>query len=240
MLHFAFSWRATGMGIEHYIYNILRCPDFEYASPVDHPLQKGFIAPYITEDKQNAIISDRIYNSRVRLLLKCSQELDSIATYLIGGNVTTEYDSDCEKDTYLFQKEYHVIVYSLLQYDLDAWIKNSEYMLSNMFETLDSLCDSTPGNPLIVLLLGSESWYKNGDSIDSGLAELYSELNPIINDYANDHDRIRIINITSMINGQNDFKDSINCFSIRVFSDITEAVVKVINERVDEIIQSRL
>lgn len=188
-------------------------------------------------------------NGKIRILIKGDSCLSAIENYLIGGCITTEYWNSNNKNlcivgdelpTLLYSSRFHIIIYSLLQYDYESWEKDSDKCLGLLFDTLDKLSESTVGNPTIILLLGSEKYYDSTDMLSNNLAELSGELNPIILDYAASHARIRIINVSEFISGPEDFCNSINHFSVRVFSDIAERVCMYINEKVDEIIGGSL
>lgn len=103
---------------------------------------------------------------------------------------------------------------------------------------MDTLYERAPGKPTIILLLGSEIYYDASDRQSCNLAELHGEINPIISDFAADHDRIRVINATEFITCAEDFKGNVNHFGVRVFSDIAERVCMYINEKVDEILRN--
>lgn len=190
-------------------------------------------------------------SGKIRILIKGDKSLSPIEEYLIGGSITTEYEDaftatgGCpntslgeDLPTLLYNSKYHIIIFSLLQYDYDSWERDGDGCLGNLFETMDNLYEKAPGNPTIILLLGSEVYYNTADKKSCNLAELHSEINPIISDFAADRDRMRLINITEFISGPADFKGSVDHFSVRVFSDIAERVCLYINEKVDEILSS--
>lgn len=212
-----FAWDVAGMEIEKYL------------------LDKKSI-PWLSEDTEHSITSDNAKKSRINLLLKGPKSLTPIAEYLLGGNITTEYDSEKELPSKLFSSEYHIIIYSLLQEDYASWATDGDAILSRIFSTLDDIDEKAPGSPMLILLLGSTVPYTAGTENDRNLAELYSELNPIFQSYAEDYEKIRIIDVTGFIKDQSDFNDSQNCFSVRVYSDIVEAICIYINEKVDEIL----
>nr|MCR4832376.1 hypothetical protein [Butyrivibrio sp.] len=215
-----FAWDVSDMEIEKYL------------------ADKGSV-PWIREDIEHSITFDKAKKSRINILLKGPDSLSPIADYLVGGNITTEYDSAKELPSKLFSSEYHIIIYSLLQDNYASWATDGDAMLSRIFSTLDDIDEKAPGSPMLILLLGSTVPYLSGTDNDQKLAELYGELNPILQSYAEDHEKIRIIDVTGFIKDQSDFNDSQNCFSVRVYSDIVEAICIYINEKVDEILSQR-
>lgn len=173
-------------------------------------------------------------SNSIRILIKGNANLHPIEDYLIGGNITTEYDIPFDYyssplPSMLYTKPFHIIIFSLLQEDYSAWETNSEKKLSELFQTLDKLTLNIPGKPMIILLLGYESDSEVSGLPDGKLAQLHSEINPIIRDYAGDNIKIRTINITEFIQSRSDFDGSVNVFSTRVYSDLVEKICAYIN-----------
>jgi FkbH-like protein len=287
MEHFLFSCRILGMGVEQYIYNRLGCPDFNVEGKVSSKLEKNKLVPWIQENTGEEIISDSIISSRVKVLLKGPCDLDQIAPYLSGGNITTEFNyvnefgfittgqnhsehiwecrhmtseeieemikdvpfiTDGDFKTKIFDEEYKVICYSLLQDVVAGLYKNkrtgkyisfgnskfpltdvkymegylSKQIIGNdfnfseeiidkfaadwefvgstsidmLFRNLDYIYENVKGKPVIILLLGSEVDYEGEDIEFGGFSEIYRQINPAIEEFAIDHDRIRVINMT--------------------------------------------
>ncbi|MCR4617425.1 MAG: hypothetical protein K5669_04455 [Lachnospiraceae bacterium] len=187
-------------------------------------------------------------------------------------------------ETKLFENEYHVICFSLLQ-DLAAGLyKNKEsekyiefssrnYSLTNpgmtgrfirkevqghgfdftediirdfskkwdfvgttpielLLRNLDYMYDHVPGNPIFILLLGSEIECEKDNEEFAGLVDVYREINPIMEEFALDHDRMRIINPTEFIHSQDDFEDCINHYNRNVYYEIAGKICEYINEAV--------
>ena len=205
------------------------------------------------------------------------EEIDEIVR-----NVPFIIDGDFK--TKLFEEEYHVICYSLLQdmasglyrnkqngnyisfssknYDLtdakyaerfikgeiqnhgfgftreiiEKFSKEWEFVgitpLELLFRNLDYIYEHVKGNPIIILLLGSEVEYEGDSEEFAGLAEIYRKMNPIIQEFVDDHERMRTINITDYIYSQEDYADCINHFSRNVYYKIAGDICKYINELV--------
>ena len=88
---------------------------------------------------------------------------------------------------------------------IDDFRKSWEFVgntpLEMLLDNLEFIYEYVPGKPLIILLLGSEVDYvrgahdKESDTEEfSGLEEVYRAINPIIEEFALDHDRIKTIN----------------------------------------------
>lgn len=321
MEHLLFSCRVLGMGIEQYIYNKLGNPAFEVKEKVSIKLESSKEVPWIKESDEEVIHKDAIRDNRVRVLLKGPCDLDQIAPYLGGGNITTEFNyvndhgfvttgqnhsmhiwesahmSDDEikemiKDvpfitegdfkTKLFSEEYHVICFSLLQ-DMSGGLyrnkKTGKYIsfseathsltdsdneagfisgqlqghdfkftreiierfsedwefvgitpLDELLRNLDYIYDHVKGKPLIILILGSEVDYEGQDDEFAGRSEVYKELNPVIEEFAEDHERIKTINITDFIESQGDFRDSVNHYTKNVYYKIAGRICDYINK----------
>ena len=236
MLCFSFSWKVTGMSIEQYVYNKLGAPIVDPKAPVYSTLTPGFETPWIFEDSQSAVITDRARNSRINLLLKGDSSLKPIEDYLVGGNVTSEYDDGtAQLPTKLYTDPFHIIIYSLLQQHYDSWESDGDAKLTELLENLEKLCDYTLGDPTILLLLGPEKEFGSETTQDKQMISLYRELNPIINDFASDHPQIKTINVTDFIDTPSDYNGSARSFSVKVYSDIVEQIVIHINEKIDSL-----
>ncbi len=234
MLCFAFSWRITGMGIDHYIYDKLCRPQFDICTPATEDLYAHKQIPNIAVDMSGAIMVDNSRNRNIRILLKGEKSLHPIEDYLVGGVLTTEYCSGCSVlddplPTKLYDGRYHVIIYSLLQQDYEIWDEDGDGRFAYMFETLEKLCYSTKGNPTIILLLGAENNVFEANSKDAKLADLHSMINPVICDFAQDQPKVRTIKVSDFIQDKSDFNGSINSFGVRVYSDIVAQIVDYIN-----------
>ena len=241
LLCFAFSWRVTGMGIDKYIYNKLCCPAFNIHSSEIEELSAGLSTPVITEDMTSAITMERARNKGLNILLKVEKSLHPIEEYLVGGNLTTEYSYGCSPledvlPTMLYVADYHIVIYSLLQENYEMWENDGDKKMSEMFDTLEKLCSKAKGNPTVILLLGAENAVFEEGSKNAKLAELHSEINPIICDFAQEQYRIRTIKVSDYIMDKSDFNGSVNSFSVRVYSDIVAQIVVYINEKVDQIL----
>jgi GT2 family glycosyltransferase len=195
----------------------------------------------ISSTKIDLAETDISTDSSIQILIKGNSNLHFIEDYLIGGSVTTEYDSSFDYynsplPSMLYSSRFDIIVFSLIQEDYSVWEKDSDRKLSELFETLESLCSDTINDPTIILLLGYESQSPLSYLSDGNLAELHSEINPLILDFAARQQRIRTINVTDYINSPDDFDGSVNTFCTRVYSDIVEQIVVFINEKVDELL----
>lgn len=101
-----------------------------------------------------------------------------------------------------------------------------------LFRNLDYIYDHVKGKPLFILLLGSEVDYEGSSAEFDGLGEVYREFNPVLEEFAADHERMKVINITKYINSQDDYVDSINHFSRNVYYKIAGEIAQYINELV--------
>ncbi|MCR5671757.1 MAG: DUF6492 family protein [Butyrivibrio sp.] len=191
MEHFLFSFRVLGMGVEQYVYNLLGCPDFEAPCDVATALEKDKEIPWIREDKTNEITKDPLRDGRARILVKGPRYMGGITPYLTGGSVTIELDMDDttqnelsgELESKLFTNEYHVICYGISKDD----IENVDRDIESVFRKLDGIYEGVKGNPMIILV--SED-----------------EINPVISEFAEDHDRMRVISISEYASGNAYFK----------------------------------
>ena len=126
---------------------------------------------------------------------------------------------------------------------IDDFRKSWEFVgntpLEMLLDNLEFIYEYVPGKPLIILLLGSEVDYvrgahdKESDTEEfSGLEEVYRAINPIIEEFALDHDRIKTINYTDFIHSQDDYGDCVNHFSRNVYYEIAGKICEYINKYV--------
>ncbi len=170
-------------------------------------------------DTGRSISEDPILKKRLRVLLKGQSILSPVADYLIGGNVTCELgdNSDNTLPTKLFTDRFHVIVYSLLRSSTQCIAPDAssspsdEDLLGETFEFLENIRDNAPGVPVLIILTDEEIF-------------------PIINEFAMDHDKTKAINITALIKNRSDIDGSKYEFTTGFYSDLTEEIVKIIND----------
>lgn len=98
-------------------------------------------------------------------------------------------------------------------------VRNLEYMYFN-----------APGSPAFVLLLGSEIEYEGENPEFADHARRHREINERVKVFAADKKRVRLVNITDFIHSQEDYGDSINHFSRKVYYNLATAVCSCINE----------
>ncbi|MCR4739809.1 MAG: HAD-IIIC family phosphatase [Lachnospiraceae bacterium] len=126
---------------------------------------------------------------------------------------------------------------------IDRFAENWEFVgstpLDMLLSNLDFIYDHVKGNPLFILMLGSERDYEGYNEEFAGLCDVYREINPIIESFAADHDRIRVINPTPYIHSQEDFADCINHFSRNVYYGIAGEICDRINEVVERLAKER-
>ena len=103
-----------------------------------------------------------------------------------------------------------------------------EMLLGN----LDYIYENVPGKPLIILLLGSEIECEHNTGEFAGMCEIYREINPVIKAFAEDHERVKVIDPTEFIHSQDDFADCINHYSRNVYYEIAGRICEYINRYV--------
>ena len=233
--HFLFSHRVIGMGIEQYVYNTLGCPPFETVGPVSAKLETGKSVNWITEAVEQEITEYSGKKAMVKLLIKGTYDFESIEQFIAGASITSEYAHNYGEDfallartgndtTKLFDEEYHVICISMISDFIDKW------SIDQVFETLDYIYDHIKGRPIIMLLLGYENSFDDSEICNATLGDSYREYNPFFTEFALDHDRMKVINVTDFIRSREDFTDSINHFSSNVYYKIAGEICRFINE----------
>ncbi len=230
MLHFLFSDKVVGMGIEDYVYNLLESPTFTASDKAVHKLESGKKPTWIIEDVEDNITEESSDDRRLKILIKGSPDLKAVEGYLEGGRVTSEYsEGDCSVcdviadagSTRLFSGEYNVIIYSLINDNTEDF--------EEFLKGLDHIYAGVKGKPMIVLLLGSDKALLD-DEESRAIAESNSFVNPIMEEYAQDHDRVRVINVTEFISGIDDFSGDMKHFSNNVYYEIAGRICEYINK----------
>lgn len=97
LIHFAFSCRVIGMGVEQYVYLKLGCPHIQIKEPVAVELTNNNTVSWISEGKSSSNASTpetgfQNRHSKPRILLKGPCDLSAISAYLIGGDVSCEFN----------------------------------------------------------------------------------------------------------------------------------------------------
>lgn len=99
LIHFLFSCRIMGMGIDGYIYQKLKSPAIDIIEPVSSAICTDETYEYIHENsnweekKQQYIMDgEKGADKRRSILLKGPCDMDSIAGYLSGANLTCEFN----------------------------------------------------------------------------------------------------------------------------------------------------
>lgn len=111
----------------------------------------------------------------------------------------------------------------------DKWEFVGHTPLDMLLGNLDFIYENVQGKPLIILLLGSEVDYEDNTEEFAGMCEIYKEINPVIKAFAEDHERIKVIDPTEFIHSQDDFEDCINHYSRNVYYEIAGRICEYIN-----------
>ena len=126
--------------------------------------------------------------------------------------------------------------FKLTEEIIDRFSKEWEFAgitpIDLLFRNLDYIYDNVKGNPIIILMLGSEIDYSGKEEEFAGSAETNRQINPVITEFAEDHDRMRVINATDFVNSQDDYRDSENHLTRNVYYKIAGRVCDYINEAV--------
>lgn len=322
LVHFLFSCRTLGMGVEQYVYQQLKYPILNIVGDVSVILEKKPIVYWINS-KENVVNNSANYaNFSSKVLIKGPCDMEAIIPFINGaGNVNTEFNFVNEKGvsitgfnhsshiiegqtlseeqindvltdaqfldvadfkTNMFSGEYDVIVWSMLPdehqgvyihkktgikitfssgnndlTDPANWDKfiSGEYTNHNFKFTREFLTKFTEkfefegflstneivenvkrirnmlsNNTMLILMLGSEIECDNFDVNFRDHAVRHKEVNAALKEAFKNRDNVKFIEFTEFIESQKDYGSCINHFSKRVYHDIAEKVVAVINE----------
>ena len=119
---------------------------------------------------------------------------------------------------------------------IERFAKDWEFVGSTPVElllrNLDYIYDHVKGKPEFILILGSEIPYEGGDEGYEGVLDNNRFYNPIIQEFAEDHERMHVINITDFIHSQSDYEGCINHFNRNVYYMIAGEICRVINDSI--------
>jgi hypothetical protein len=180
------------------------------------------------EEEYNVICYSLLQDCQAGLYRKKGEEL-----YVSFSSVNTPLtDPDNWAGFINGSKPGHAFAFTkeILEKFADTWEFVGVTPIDMVFRNLDYIYDNVKGKPIIILLLGSETDYEGYSEEFDGLSEYYREFNPLIQEFAEDHERIRLINVTDFIRSQDDFIDSVNHFSRSVYYKIAGEIARYINE----------
>lgn len=294
LVHFVFSCRTLGQGIEQYVYSVLGFPDITVVGEVRTSLNKNETPEYINQNNTFIEPSRKIASgSSPKILLKGPCDLSHAIMYLpdsrnivgeftyikkgtnqvidtynhsvhIEGLMTCsseqvkEIIEDCpfvDQDMFngsFFSGDYDFIFLSALIEPLREIYRNKENGVKVVFseycpehKTLDAFkkkyeCIGITSpeqytvfldkclkwlNPktTLCIILGSTFEYP-GCEFQS---QYYQKFNKVIKNFANGRQRLKIIEMDSLISSEADFDGNINHFSSEVYYKLAQSICKV-------------
>ena len=223
---------TTGQNHSMHIWEMAHLPDEEIADICRS-------VPFITPGD----FSSKIFEEEYHVI--CYSMLSDLAAGLYKRKEKDEYIAFSNRNQVLTDpnnKEGFISgVLSGHKYDfteavIDEFSEEWEYVVITpmdlLFRNLDYIYDNVKGKPLFILLLGSEKDYEGQSKEFDGIVDVYREYNPALTEFALDHDRMKVINISDFIHSQDDFIDSINHFSRNVYYKIAGEICRYINENI--------
>ncbi|SES00671.1 FkbH-like domain-containing protein [Butyrivibrio fibrisolvens] len=193
--------------------------------------------PFITADDFKTKLFENEYNVICYSLLPdCQAGLykrkDKELYISFSSRNTPVTDPECKEGFINGSKPGHAFHFT--EKIIDEFAENWEFVgvtpLELVFRNLDYIYDHVKGKPIIILLLGSEVDYEGDNEEFNGLSEYHRDFNPIIREFADDHDRMKVINLTDFVHSQEDYIDSVNHFSRNVYYNVAGEIVRYINE----------
>lgn len=126
---------------------------------------------------------------------------------------------------------------------LQNFAKNWEFLQvttpEDLIRNLEYIYTHAPGNPMFVLLLGSEIEYEGRNDEFADHATWHKRINACVKEYAESKERIRIIEMTDYIHSQEDYADCINHFSRDVYYRLAGTVCSCINDKVEMLLADK-
>ena len=155
LIHFVFSCRILGMGIDQYLYQKLNFPDIDIVGEISSHIEPKHIVDYVHETDDKQAIKEDTKDLKYNVLLKGPCDLESVLPYLKNIYIDKEFihTNKDEPDTIAQQCLTHVVAahkYSkqdcadiinntpiLSRYDFDTKIYDGSYdyvFLSTLLE----------------------------------------------------------------------------------------------------------
>ena len=156
VLHYVFSCRVLGMGIEQFVYSYLNFPDVPVIDDVSSQLIKDVYVPWVNCDKvERTCHSVELERGRGKVLLKGRCDLNNIVQYLKPYNIINEcnYINSLGHDTSLFACTTNIVLSHKLSKERRNKILSSVPMfdcITGVTEMFTSCCDA------VILSLSSE------------------------------------------------------------------------------------
>lgn len=147
LVHFLFSCRTIGMGIEQYVYQRLGFPKLQIVGDVASRLEKDNVVDWINNDSCAVTKPDSRHNGRrqdvtgLSILLKGPCDMSSILPYLEGESnlsIDTEFnyvDENGVSITAMNHTSHLVESYSLAESDLNALLKDAPFLNRGAFSS---------------------------------------------------------------------------------------------------------
>ncbi|MCR4641868.1 MAG: hypothetical protein K5697_07550, partial [Lachnospiraceae bacterium] len=99
LIHFLFSCRVLGMGIEQYTYQKLGCPEILLNGSTAVKLKKDSLPAWIREEEKTAVSEDKKQEEKkYRILLKGPCDIDGITPYLSGCGYQIDLETNFVDD----------------------------------------------------------------------------------------------------------------------------------------------
>ena len=155
VLHFVFSCRVLGMGIEQFVYSYLKYPNVTVKGNVSTQLEMNVSVPWVNVDKIATQGDNAKKNQSSVVLLKGRCDLNNVVQYLSSHKLINEgnYIDDLGHDTSLASCTTNIVLSQQLALEKKKLISSSVPMFDCALEStkmFDSSCDA------VILSLASE------------------------------------------------------------------------------------
>lgn len=143
LVHFLFSCRVMGMGIEQMVYVLLGVPDIMPVLPVAVMLDKDGDAPWVNVDIETGGADagksvDEEHTQKARILLKGPCDLSAIEGYLSGAELTKEFNYVNDKGFITTGQNHSMHIWEsayLAKEEIGNITENVPFITSGDFET---------------------------------------------------------------------------------------------------------
>ncbi|MBO6241715.1 MAG: HAD-IIIC family phosphatase [Butyrivibrio sp.] len=224
---------TTGQNHSMHIWDSANLSSSEISKIIDE-------VPFITEgDFATKIFSSEYHVICYSLLQDCCAGLyrnKDTGNYISFGSAVYPLTDKDFKEKYIsgeIQRHDYPLTAEIIDDFSSRWEFAGITPIELLFRNLDYIYYHVKGKPIIILILGSETDYEGDDEEFGGRAEIYKEINPAIREFAEDHDRMRIIELSDYITSQEDFRNSVNHLTRNVYYKIAGKICEYINEAIE-------
>lgn len=135
-VHFLFSCRTIGQGVEQWVYSTLGCPELEIVGDVVNTVEKIDPPKWINQNNSTKIQSEA--KAHAKIVFKGACDLSIMASYLSSDNIVEEFSYIGEKGNYIEHHNHSINILSFNKLTSDqksSLLSECVFNDHNMFKT---------------------------------------------------------------------------------------------------------